>query len=934
MRLSFLFFLVIGPTILWGQGLKTGPTKVSTAVYFDKAPPLRDLIQLASKYDLVKDKRNEDLKKPRLYPYAATALPKGPDPVWQREQGKRHIANRQLLKVFDGLSNDIDPLDNNGAVGPNHFMQCINLDFAIYEKDGNMVVGPVAMNTLFAGVPGSENNEGDPIVMYDGQADRWFAAEFSGFFSDTSYMLIAVSETNDPTGSWYRWSFVMNGFPDYPKFGITENSYLMGANSWGDNIYAFERNVMLDGGATPQMVQFQATQIPNSGFHVIMPMDIDGPFPPAGTPGYFVTINDDAWDGTSDQLWIYELHVDWANPGDASFQRTQTINVPAFDSDFGGWSDNIVQPGNSQLLDCIPQVLMNRTQLRRFGDTLSLVCVHSVDVDATDHAGLRWYEVTKDINGTSWSVRQTGTYAPDGASRWMGSIAQNGSHEISIGYNVSSTAIYPSIRYCGQSATEYANASGIMDIGETSIFEGSVSQESSSRWGDYTNVSVDPVDDHTFWMANTYNITGYQKGTKIASWNFSPPPLKAIFSANKTLTCPNATVTLTDLSVGNPTAWAWTITPATFSFVGGTGPASQNPQVQFDSTGTYTVSLLTSNTTESDTLVKTAYITITDVAADFAGTPKTLVEGQSVSFSASSDCYPDSWAWSFPGGAPDTFFGYAPPPIIYNSIGTYDVSLTVTRNGSSFTQTKPGYISVIPCKYCPSSFIDSTDDYISRVQVADIDNSSIGNGYEDFTSFVTDVFRDSTYTIQVDVTVNGDWIQYCNVWVDWNHDCQFSDIDEKIDLGQTPGTQGVHSLSGAITVPANALTGQTRMRIIEKWDTPPESCASGFYGETEDYTLNVRDTLVGTTVPDPASDIHLSLFPNPVKEKIHVNITVPRALDGRFFITNTLGQVMQMRQIPLTPGTHAVSLDATLLPAGTYFLSLEHTGHSIRFVKL
>ncbi len=513
--LMITFFLGFN---LFAQAPKIKPTKVSTAVYFDKSPPLKELIKLASTYDFAEGGRNEDLKKPRLYPFAETALPKGNDPVLQRKMGTKSTPNRNILQNFNGQSGFSGPLDNNGSVGRDHYMQSINVRYAIYEKDGTQVVAPTAMNTLFAGVDGATVNDGDPIVMYDEQADRWFAAEFSGVYSNPDYMLIAISETNDPTGNWFRWSFAMNGFPDYMKFGITADSYLMGANSDGDDIYAFERSVMLAGGANPKVVQFKNPNRPNSGFHVVLPMDTDGgTFAPTGQPGQFITINDDAWGGT-DQLWIYDLDVDWANPNAATFQRTQMLNVPAFDSNFGASWENIVQP-NNQKLDAVPQVLMNRAQHRVYGNTQSLVCLHTVDVDNSDHAGLRWYELTRSNNGGNWAIRQNGTYAPDGDSRWMGSISQNDVHEIAIGYNVSSSNTHPSIRYAGQSAAEYANANGVLDFAEVSIQEGNASQQGLERWGDYTNMSIDPSDDHTFWFTNTYILPGNERGTKLPLGN-------------------------------------------------------------------------------------------------------------------------------------------------------------------------------------------------------------------------------------------------------------------------------------------------------------------------------------------------------------------------------------------------------------------------------
>lgn len=839
-----LFFLLISLNfhMLFAQAPKISPTKVSTAFYFDKTPPLKELIQQASKFDTVEGERNEDLKKPRLYPFFDSALPKGVDPAIQKEMGTNQNITKATIKNFSGISGYSNPMDNNGAVGPNHFMQSGNVKYAIFDKDGNTVVNETAMNTLFAGVPGSSANDGDPIIMYDAQADRWFAAEFSGVSNDPDYMLIAISETNDPTGNWYRWSFIMNGFPDYMKFGITEDSYLMGVNSSGDNIYAFERNVMINGGTNPQMVQFQNNNVPNSGFHVVMPMDTDGAFGPAGQPGQFITINDDAWNGGNDELWIYDLVVNWSNAAAATFQQVQTIQTPAFDSNFGSSWDNIVQPGTSQKLDGIPQVLMNRAQKRFFGTTESLVCVHTVDVDNTDHAGLRWYELNRN-NGGNWSIRQSGTYAPDANSRWMPSIAQNAQHEIAIGYNVSSSSVYPSIRYCGQSSTEYANATGTMDYTEVSILEGTASQTSSNRWGDYANLSIDPTNDHTFWFATSYNLSGLQRGSKVAAWNFTTPAVQPAFSADYVTTCPTQSITLTDESTGSPDSWQWQITPSTFSYLGGTNANSQNPQVVFNAMGNYTVQLTVTNSSNgtSNTLEKINYITVQDIVANFSASPQSLSIGGTTDFVDLSICDPDSWSWSFPGGTPSSFVGMTPPTITYNTSGVYDVSLTVTKGGITQTELKPNYITVIDCNYCTPIYTNQTDDYINRVIIGSINNASIKgtNGYQDFTALSTDIEVGTTQAFSINITVNGAWTQYARAWIDWDLDCTFSDIDEAISLGSTPGTSGQYVIDGSFTIPANTPTGPRTLRISEHFNANPTPCENTTYGEAEDYTINI-----------------------------------------------------------------------------------------------
>ena len=395
--ITFVFIAIAIPVIsLNAQDITVSPTAISTAIYHDVIGPLRDFPVLTpEQMEAIKQdalvKRNKELKD-RAYPFAETALPKGPDPAWQREMGTVRAIDG-IVQNFSGQSSFSNPPDCNGTAGPDHYMQTINVTYTIYDKQGNLQAGRTQLNTLFSGVPGSNNNDGDPVILFDEQAGRWMVAEFSGIYSNPDYMLIAVSQTDDPTGLWDRWSFVMNGFPDYMKLGVWGDGYYMGTNTTGgSDVYAFERSVMLNGGANPRMVQFDNPNRPASGFHCVLPVDNDGYYAPFGTPGMFITINDDAW-GYSDQLWIYELDVNWANVNLSTFQRVQTLNVASFDANFGSSWENIVQPGTSQKLDAIPQILMHRAQYRNFGDSQRIVCNHTVDVNGADRAGIRWYEL-------------------------------------------------------------------------------------------------------------------------------------------------------------------------------------------------------------------------------------------------------------------------------------------------------------------------------------------------------------------------------------------------------------------------------------------------------------------------------------------------------------------------------------------------------------
>ncbi len=519
----WMLFLFAGSQLLQAQQQNSSnlvhPTVIRHGTFLGITPPLRDLAAAKQNYVEIQSEKEEADKElneglsVRSYPYYT---PSGPDPVWQKFMPQTKATTNLILNIA-GQNSPYYPSDCNGQVGLNFYMQGVNSSYAIYDKSGNLVVSSTAFNTLFTGVTGSSNNDGDIIVLYDDNAQRWFASEFD--VSDLNNMqMIAVSVTDDPTGSWYKWSFDVADMPDYGKFGIWQDGYYFSDNNSGNtDVYVFERSVMLAGGASPQMVGFSNANRPASSFHCIEPLDNDGQWAPAGTPGQFITINDNAWGGSvNDQLWIYELTVDWSNTANSTFGRTQTIDVPEFDSNFGTSWDNISQPGTTSELDAIPQILMYRAQYRNWGSSQTIVCAHTVDVDGTDHAGIRWYELEN--TGSGWSIRQNGTYAPDNQNRWLPSIAMNGNHEIAIGYNVSGSTVYPSIRYTGQSSGENAAASGILDIPETSIQVGTAAQTATNRWGDYADISVDPSDDLTFWFTTEYYNSG--KATKIAEFRF------------------------------------------------------------------------------------------------------------------------------------------------------------------------------------------------------------------------------------------------------------------------------------------------------------------------------------------------------------------------------------------------------------------------------
>ncbi len=397
------------------------------------------------------------------------------------------------------------PPDTNGDVGPNHYVQMVNTSFAIYNKSGVLLAGPTAINALWTGQGNAceANNDGDPIVVYDSLADRWLLSQFA--VPNPYYICIAISQTSNPMGAYYLYQFSMAEFPDYFKFGVWPDAYYMSSNESSAAAYAFDRNNMLAGAAATYQ------RFSNSG-NFMLPSDIDGPTPPpAGSPNYFYTMMDSAfWGGANDRLEIWEFHVDWITPANSTFTLGDTLLVTPFDYTVCGFFvlACIAQPAPGQLIDAVSEWPMWRFAYRNFGTHQTLVGNFAVDVDNTNHAGIRWFELRN--AGAGWGLFQEGTHAPDGHSRFMGSIAMDRDGNIALGYSVSSATLNPSIRYTTHLITDTL---GTLQPEATLITGGGVQTGGFNRWGDYSAMSVDPADECTFWYTNEYYAV-----TSAAGW--------------------------------------------------------------------------------------------------------------------------------------------------------------------------------------------------------------------------------------------------------------------------------------------------------------------------------------------------------------------------------------------------------------------------------
>lgn len=486
--------------------------EISYPVKFDKTPkPLREMFDTGAKPEPARGGKDFEPGRPERIGNTNT-------PFTDSLADKSVSAPSALAEIkaaTNGTPVDpaarVAPPDTTGDVGPNHYVQWVNLRYAIYTLTRdvsnnitafNLVSGfPKNGNTLWQGFGGrcQTDNDGDPIVQYDQLADRWILTQFA--VSATPYtQCVAVSTSPDPTGTYFRYAFSYSrNFNDYPKMGvwpdayyITYNMFRNGASFVGNQVCALERAQMLVGG-----VARQACASTSTSHHSLEPADLEGTtLPPAGSPNFLMSL-------TSTAVNFWRFSVNWSAGTGTLTGPTAVSGVAAFSRACGG-GVCIPQPGTTNQLDSLADRLMYRLSYRNLGTREALVINHSVT--SGTGVGIRWYELTNATGQTLASaapvLRQQGTFAPTNDFRWMGSAAMDKTGGIAVGYNISnSSSIVPSIRYAYRGPADPLGTLG----NETTILVGSGIQTATlTRWGDYSTISVDPVDGCTFVFTSQF----------------------------------------------------------------------------------------------------------------------------------------------------------------------------------------------------------------------------------------------------------------------------------------------------------------------------------------------------------------------------------------------------------------------------------------------
>jgi hypothetical protein len=498
------------------------------------------------------------------------------DSIEQRSQGSRPAV--AFVDRFDGLGATMtagegtnhppvprNPSDNTLAVGPNHIVQIVNSQLAVFTKkgaryttSGQTLYGPVSTNTLFAGFGGvcEARPNGDAVVRYDQIAGRWLvvmpifrrtvfdqdrtkpgeparpgeaerpgapakpgpppplppAAGRSGSAAapaappeGTYAICYAISTTDDPLGPYYRYAFERPLFPDYPRPAIWPDGYYV-PTSTGDEVIqkhtcVVDRARMLKGEPATEQCVIV------DGVNFLNNADLEGKtLPPSGAPNIVMAAGGTQLKQILQDAGIYawKFHVDWRTPSKTRLEGPVKIPVAPYHYLCGGQLSNCVpQPGTDRRLDAQGDKLMARLIYRNVNGRESLVAVHSVDT-AAGGGGVRWYEFGLDAH-RGVRLRQQGTYAPDASYRWMASPAIDRRGNIAIGYSFGDSTHFPGQRVAARLAGDPA---GQLTFHESVLAEGEASQTTAMRWEDYSQTAMDPSDDCTIWYVGDYLKSG------------------------------------------------------------------------------------------------------------------------------------------------------------------------------------------------------------------------------------------------------------------------------------------------------------------------------------------------------------------------------------------------------------------------------------------
>ncbi|WP_340077133.1 GEVED domain-containing protein [Leptobacterium sp. I13] len=954
--LLILTFLLIN-ALLFGQNVPSGAkaTYVSEAVYVKKIAPLsrQKLVPVKNEFKIYNPKKQGANKA-----VIGKGTPVGPDPLWQKNPGQ--IKGKAPLLTFESASSFATPTDPTGAIGPNHYINAWNSNFAIYDRSGNQLVAPSSLATIFPG-----ENLGDPIVIYDRYADRFVITQFS----DTpNGFLIAVSQGPDPVNDgWFTYRFNTDSFPDYPKYSIWSDGYYITANKdqfspdTNEVVFALERDKLLTGSPVAKIIGFPLPGIEVNGFYSPLGFNTNGSeLPPLGNAP-IVYMQDDAWANvTSDHLKIWNINVDWAIPANSTISAPQQLPVTAFDGLFDGGSFvNLPQPSGSDI-DALQATIMYMAQYRRFPTHNSVVFNFVVDLDGNDNlAGIRWYELRQVNDGDPWTVYQEGTYAqPDGHSAFSGAMAIDNLGNIGMGYTIVSSTMFPSLRFTGRFVGDML---GEMTLAEETVVNGTQINP-NSRYGDYSQMTIDPVDDQTMWFTGEYFSGGARKNHvgvfKVASDTNNDVGIVAITDPQNGILSNSEQITVTIRNYGLTSQSNFDVT---YQIDGGTVvtetftntiAAGADDQFTFTTTANMAVQgqnyQITAGTdlTGDENSANDIYVTnrsnlfsndvgIEDVFSPLSGVGLSANETISVrvrNYGGLAQSNVDV-SYSVDGGSAvmetipaisaNSFVDYSfSTGFDFSAINVYNVSATTQlpgdQNAANDTKT-----ATVQNAFCQPISDCTYGDGITSFQLGTISNLAIAcnTGYEDFTGMVTDLDRSTgTFNLAVQTGYAGDRM---SLWIDFNDNSTFEPSEQLLTdvlLSNANTTVNIN-----LVIPGAAALGEHLLRIragdIAFSGDLNNPCDPMDFATTHDYKVNITDSTLSTDKFSLKDSEFVILYKGNKQHEISLSsLTVTEPLE--ISVYNMLGQQLVANKVINISGVYSYDLDMSYAPSGIYLIRI------------
>ena len=870
-----------------------------------------------------------------------------------------------ILQNFQGSNQGQSgylPPDPTGAVGPDHYVHSVNSIVKIFDKTGNLVYGPISLG----GFLGISSNNGDPIVMYDQLADRWFVSEFGNLGGDLG-LAVGVSVTNDPTGAYNVYQFDMGSFPDYPHYGLWHDGYYGTANysNQGETAaFVMERDVILAGGAEPKVVLFDLPEVVSNPLNVksAEPANLLGTEIDTNLPGYITYLQDDGWASaiTYDHLKVWEIDMDWNNVANSTISDPLEIPTDPFDAGevFGDGNGAIKQPGTSQRLSGHGGIVSFAANYRPFEDHNSWLITFNTFIDANETGGIRWIELRND-DFSSWEIFQEGTYSiADGHSRLMSTSAMDAEGNIALAYTTASENLKVSLRYTGRFD---GDPLGQMTLDETVIFNGNGVRTNNNRYGDYAHMTLDP-DNFTFWSTADYFQSNNYWATRIASFRVFGPfaddvgvsalnePLNGILTNSETV----------EISIRNYSLAPVSNIPVELRVDGDliasenfNGTINPNEAVNYEFSQTVDLSnqgqtyVIEAKTNFSgdgyepnDNFVKEVkHLLSNDVGVYDLVSPQS---GQNLA-NESITVKLKNYGAASQSGFDVQYILDSGSPVIQSFDGTigseevisftfdvegdfseiiaHSLNITTLLIGDQLTDNDEISVVVENLLCLPESNCTVGHGF-DVFEIAGINNDSDcnGNGYSNFTNLIANLEPGSTNSLTVTSNYGN---QYIKVWIDFNDDSQLTADEVVVDNYHFAAGEGSGNFTETfdLVVPAGSIVGEHLMRARTSGVgvISDDSCQEIGFGETEDYTANIgslgvedyeinNSEMIITTLGDKQFDAILNT-----------------EFDGELFLAlyNSLGlRVGFSKRVPRQGNTYKITIDMSNMSQGVYFVRM------------